>query len=69
MRTHGSVRDRFHLAAGRKGRAAASDELRRNDFCNDAVGTRFDGATQREVSAVRAIVVDALRVDVTDATQ
>ena len=69
MRAHRRSRDRLPLAAGRKRRAAAADELRVGDLPDHALGPERQRPAQRGVAAVRAIVVQACRIDDADAPQ
>ena len=55
------------LSAGREGRAAAADELRRRHLLDHPGRPELESAGEGPVAAVRAVVVEAGRVDPADA--
>ena len=69
VRARGCPRDRVPLAAGRKERAAAADEARVRHLADDAGGAERERACERLVAAMRAIVVEALRIRDADAAK
>src|SRR5207302_11519300 len=69
MRPHWLPRDGLPLAAGGESRAAAPRQLRIEHLANHAFGSDLEGATQRLVSAVGPVIVEARRIDHADALE
>ena len=55
--------DGVPLAAGRERGAAAAQQLRVRHLADHALGAELDRAPQRRVAAVRAVLVEARRID------
>ena len=53
VRHRGRLCDRVEFSPGGKRRAAATQKLRRGDFANNARASKFEGALERAVTAVR----------------
>ncbi len=69
VRAGGLARDGVPLDAGRERRAAAAEQLRVLDLAQHALGPELEGAPQRRVAALRAVVVEARRAHAADAPQ
>ena len=69
VRTSRLASDRLPLATHRERCPAAAEQLGVEDLAQHAVRAQLDRAPQRVVAAVRAVVVEALRVDDADAAE